>query len=145
VRTTAIRIGLVVALVGAALIAASLVTRDGGGLRVGDCFNSPTDTDQTENVVVPCAEAHDGEVMFVGDFEPATDAYPSEDALVDFETDRCLTAFQSYTGLDFTLDQRYGMAPIRPTLEEWRSGGRKVVCYGYLIDGSKLTKSIRRS
>jgi hypothetical protein len=145
VRTTAIRIGLVVALVGAALIAVSLVTRDGGGLRVGDCFNSPTDTDQTENVVVPCTEAHDGEVMFVGDFEPATDAYPSEDALVDFETDRCLTAFQSYTGLDFTLDQRYGMAPIRPTPDEWRSGKRKVVCYGYLIDGSKLTKSIRRS
>lgn len=144
-RTVAIRMALVAAIVGAVWVAVSFLTRDGTGLRVGECFNQPTESDETANVVVPCTEAHDGEVMFVGAFEPAIDSYPSEDALVDFETARCLTAFQSYTGLDFTLDQQYGMAPIRPTPDEWRSGRRTIVCYGYLIDGSKLTRSIRRS
>ncbi len=141
----AIRVGLIAAVAALAWVGVSFLTANQPRLHVGDCFTEPSEVDRTENTVVPCSQPHDGEVLFVGDVAPATDAFPSDDAFFEFETDRCLTAFQQYTGIDFTVDQRYGMAPIRPTAEEWRAGQRKVVCYVYQIDGSKLTESIRKT
>lgn len=115
-------------------------------LGVGDCFDDPDDsTAVTDIKPVPCTEPHHREVVFVGDFAPATDSYPSDEAFFDFETDRCLSAFQQHTGIDFTIDEDYGMSSYKPTDEAWAQGDRRIICYAYRIDDAQMTKSIKKA
>ena len=115
-------------------------------LGVGACFDDPDDsTVVTEIKPVACTEPHRREVVFVGDFSPATSTYPSDEDFFDFETDRCLSAFQEYTGIDFTFDEDYGMSSYKPTDEEWADGERRIICYAYRLDDAQMTRSIKKT
>lgn len=146
-RSIALRLGIIGAIAGGAFILRPFLSGNAGSLAVGDCFDEPAViTDVVEDVQHhPCTEAHDGEVVYVGDYSPASDTYPTDEAFFEFEKAQCLSAFQQYTGIDFTLDESYGMATFRPTAEGWKGGDRTVTCYAYLIDESKLTKSIKKA
>ena len=117
-----------------------------GTLGVGACFDDPDDSTAVSEIKpVDCTVPHHREVVFVGDFVPATDTYPSDEAFFDFETDRCLSAFQEYTGIDFTIDEDYGMASYKPTDAEWAEGDRRIICYAYRFDYAPMTQSIKKS
>jgi hypothetical protein len=146
-RSLGLRVGIIaVFLVGGFLIQ-QYVSKNAGDLAVGDCFDLPeTASGIIEDVDPnPCTDPHDAEVVFVGDYEPATDAYPSESELTDYETDKCIAAFNNYTGIDFNTDELYTMGTIEPTAEGWDNGDHEITCYLARLDGTKLTTSIKKS
>jgi hypothetical protein len=142
-----IRLGGIAVILVAGFLIQQYVSKNAGDLAVGDCFDLPaTSSGIIEDVDPnPCTDAHDAEVVFVGDYSPATDAYPSESELTDFETDRCITAFNTYTGLDFNLDELYGMGTLEPTTEGWGNGDHEITCYLHRLDASKLTSSLKKT
>jgi len=114
-------------------------------LAVGECFDPPANIEGTVTDVVkhPCTEAHGAEVVFVGDFSPATDTYPA--TFQDFYANVCAPAFNTYTGLDFDTDTTYNMAAFKPTSESWGTGDRRVICYALRIDEATMNASIKKS
>lgn len=140
-RSIALRFGIL------AVLALGAVGCGGSAndLVVGDCFDPPADTEGTVTDVAkrPCTEAHGAEVVFVGDFSPATDTYPA--SFQAFYASACAPAFTTYTGLDFSSDTTYDMAAFKPTPDSWGTGDRKVICYALRIDEAKMNASIRKS
>ena len=142
-RSTALRIGFIAALaVGAVGCGGDL-----NNLRVGDCFDPPANIEGTVTDVVhhACTEAHGAEVVFVGDFTPATDAYPITLAFQNFYSSTCTPAFNAYTGLDFDTDTTFDMAAFKPTNEGWSGGDRKVICYALRSDNATMSQSITKT
>lgn len=142
-RSIALRIGFIAALA----IGAVGCGGDLNDLKVGDCFDPPADVEGTVTDVVhhACTEAHGAEVVFVGDFSPAQDAYPITLRFQDFYSSTCTPAFNAYTGLDFDSDTTYNMAALKPTVEGWGTGDRKVICYALRADNATMSQSIRKS
>jgi hypothetical protein len=142
-----LRIGGIGVILVAGFLFQQFVSKHAGDLAVGDCFDLPTAASGVIEDVDPnpCTDPHDAEVIFVGDFEPATDAYPSDSALFDYETDRCIAAFNTFTGLDFNTDELYGMGTLEPTAEGWSAGDHEITCYLHRLDSTKLTTSLRKT
>ena len=143
-RSIALRFGIIAAIaIGAA--GCGLLGGNANDLAVGECFDPPADIEGTVTDVTkhPCVEAHGAEVVFVGDFTPATDTYPT--SFQDFYSSTCAPAFNTYTGLDFDSDTTYNMAAFKPTTESWDTGDRRVICYAFRIDGATMNASIKKS
>src|SRR5688500_13700554 len=84
-----IRGGIVAAIVVAGLVFRDRLSGDAADLQVGDCFDDPGAVSEITDVQhQPCTEAHDSEVIFVGDY-PAQDAYPPDDAFTIFAEQQC--------------------------------------------------------
>ena len=142
-----IRLGIIAVILVAGFLLRQFVSGAAGDLAVGDCFDIPIGSSGVVEEVAhhPCTDAHDAEVVVVGNYEPATDAYPSESELTDFETDRCITAFNTYTGLDFNTDELYGMGTLEPTADGWADGDHEITCYLHRLDATKLTVSLKKT
>lgn len=145
-RSIALRVGII-ALIAMGSAGCGLLGGSANYLAVGDCFDPPADVEGTVTDVEKhsCIEAHGGEVMFVGDFAPATDTYPITSAFQDFYSTTCTPAFNTYTGLDFDSDTTYSMAAFKPTTEGWSGGDRKMICYAVRIDNATMNASIKKS
>ena len=145
-RSIALRVGIIAAIAGGAWVFRDFLPSNAGSLAVGDCFDPPTGVSTVEDVQHhPCAEAHGGEVILVVDYEPATDVYPSDDEFFAFMDTRCISAFNDYTGLEYTTADHLDYAAYTPTSDGWSEGDRKVICYAVNVDGSQFTQSIRKA
>jgi putative regulator of septum formation len=146
-RGLAIRLGIIAAIAGGAWVLRPFISGDAGSLAVGDCFDEPATRAETVEEVQhhPCTEVHDGEVFYVGNYEPATTTYPSDPDFFNFISDRCTGAFSAYTGLDINTTQNYDFSAFTPTVDGWGKGGRKVTCYAVKVDGTKFNASIKKA
>lgn len=99
-------------------------------LDLGDCFNANSRTEkETYSVeVVPCGEAHQGQV--VGEFEIEEDEgkYPGPDGLSALVDDRCAAEAQKYAPDTWALPKGVTLFHYTPTEEGWATGDRAVTC-----------------
>ena len=146
-RSILIRVGIVGAIAGGAFLLRDFLPSNAGNLAVGDCFDLPaSETETVEDVQHhPCTESHGGEVVFVGDFEPAPSAFPSDDEIFAFFSTKCVAAFFEYTGLTMTTSGHLDMSAFTPTEEGWGDGDRTVICYATSIDESPMTTSVKKA
>lgn len=117
-------------------------------VRVGDCFEDPSDPLTAESIevgdlsAVPCAEPHDNEAYH--DFDLAPGPWPGDEA-VFAEADReCYEQFESYVGSSY-VDSRLDFSYLYPTQQSWQDGDREVICFLFAANLEKLTGSKRDS
>ena len=142
-----IRNGIVIAVIVVIAIAVRVfLPTDANSLQVGQCFDPPTTDGEVTGVDDgPCTDPHKAEVIFVGDFTPATSVYPISSSFQDFYASACTPAFNAYTGLDFETDLTYNIGTFKPTLEGWKGGDHKVICYAIRSDEAPMTQSIKKA
>ena len=142
----AARLGIIGAVVVGGIILRPFISGDAGSLQVGDCFDTPTTVSETVEDVQhhPCTDPHGAEVVYVGDYAPATDTYPSDDDFFTFFEANCGPAFNAYTGLDFLTAAEYDMSAFTPTAEGWDDNDRKVICYAVRTDDATMNASIKK-
>jgi hypothetical protein len=115
---------------------------DAFNMRVGDCFDDPTDTygDEVSSLPgVPCAEPHDNEVYALVDVTLAE--YPGEDAMWAHANDECLKRFEGYVGLDYESSS-LDIYTMYPSTSSWEQDDREVVCALYDMNAAKLEGSM---
>jgi hypothetical protein len=117
-------------------------------LRVGDCFDDPSELDDVvfDVAALPCSEPHDNEVFSVlpiaGIFG---ETFPGDAALQEYSYEACVgEAFDSYVGTDY-LSSSLEVFTFTPTDESWGIGDREIVCVLFPLDFSKLTGTARNS
>jgi hypothetical protein len=114
-------------------------------LKTGDCFDMPASEGDVSGVQHrPCNEPHDAEVIHVlthpaGSAEP----YPVISGFDDYVVENCSPAFETYTGRDWDTDEELDLGYFHPTLSGRREGDRGFSCHVMLLDGQKLTASVR--
>jgi hypothetical protein len=140
---------IVVVLVGGAII--GLVFRDqltgsATELRVGDCFDLPTDLEEIKDVQHhPCTEPHDAEVFVVRDYEGASD-YPTTVAFENWVTAQCTgDEFTDYVGASYDSREDVGAGYFYPLEDGWKQGDHEMVCYLLPTAGGKVSASYRAS
>lgn len=124
-----------------ALDTAGNVTVD--DLRVGDCFNSGTETEISDVDGVPCSEPHAYEVFAVADYNGSV--YPETDAQFGeafFQV--CVPPFESYVGVPYEDSDLWASA-ITPSEDGWNDGDREFICHLHEEDESMVTGSQRNS
>jgi hypothetical protein len=146
-RGLGLRIGIIALVLIVGFVVRQYFARNAGDLAVGDCFDEPTGTSETVENVQPhaCTDLHDAEVIFVGNYEPASATYPTDPEFETFILDRCTGAFNVYTGLDYTTAQDLEYAAFTPTSDGWSSGNKKVTCYVVKVDKTKFNASIKKA
>ncbi|HSL97862.1 MAG TPA: septum formation family protein [Candidatus Deferrimicrobiaceae bacterium] len=114
-------------------------------LEVGDCLDPPAFVgDIAELRPKPCSEPHGAEVFLVDALPPGS-AYPSANELRAFITDRCIPAYETYTGVDLMTQDDMDVGWLPPTEEDWAAGRRRIICYAVPYEqGRQTTGSIRR-
>ena len=121
-------------------------------LVVGDCFDDNSSGTAATEVVevlieeVPCTSPHDAEVYaLVTHPAPAGEAYPGDDAMIQFADEQCAATFESFVGTprDLSSLDIYFTFPIDVAFE--RLDERQIVCSVYALDLSKLTGSMAGS
>ncbi|MFE5893729.1 septum formation family protein [Streptomyces sp. NPDC002285] len=98
-------------------------------LNVGDCYNPNNKGEGTEILVeiVPCAEAHTGQV--VGDFKIEEGSkYPGTDAVAAIADERCPVEAGKFAPDTWALPKGVGLIHYTPTQESWATGDRAVSC-----------------
>ena len=106
---------------------------DAFAIKVGDCLNDATVSDEVSSVpVVDCSEAHDSEayasiIMPDGDF-------PGEDAVTAAAEDGCLAEFEGYVGIPYD-DSSFEVSFYFPTEGSWSGGDREILCTVYDPNG----------
>ena len=109
-------------------------------LQVGDCIDDSDLGDVVTTLpIVPCDEAHTGEV-----FAEATltgDAF--DETEVGTQADEaCYGEFADFVGLEYD-SSLLGYYPFTPTLESWAQGDRLVSCVVYDPDVATTTGTLR--
>jgi hypothetical protein len=146
-RSIWVRVGIIAVILVGAFLLRQFVSGNAGDLAVGDCFDRPTGTSDTVEDVPhhPCTDKHDAEVVYVGNYAPVTDAYPTDAEFKAFYDANCAPAFTAYTGLDFASDATYDMSAYTPTEEGWSKGDHTFICFAVRIDGGQMTSSLKKS
>jgi predicted small secreted protein len=141
----AARLVAVLVLSSALLVACNMLPGAAEDLKVGDCFDLPTETSDIEEVQHrPCNEPHDAEVIAVLTHPAGPDeAYPVISGFGDYVEENCLPAFESYTGRDFASAAELDVGYLHPTLLGWGEGDRGFSCHALRLDGAKLAASVR--
>jgi hypothetical protein len=140
----AVRIGIIAAIAIAFLIFRDRLTGAAADLRVGDCFDVPGEVTEVDEVQHrSCGEAHDAEVVFVGDYTGTS--YPVISGFDDYVVDNCIPAFEAYVGRSFEVAVELDLSYFFPTLEGWGDGDREIACYLVTVDESQLTRSMKAS
>ncbi|MDH3300793.1 MAG: septum formation family protein [Acidimicrobiia bacterium] len=115
-------------------------------LKLGDCFNDNPVESEAEVVdvltvqAVPCSEAHDNEVYYLGAL-PET-PYPGEDLVDELVLDQCLTVFEAFAGVPYE-ESRLDIGRIFPSEANWADEDRGYICLVYDVDLQKLEGSMR--
>jgi|GEM_PF-1672940 len=138
---------VILAIVVVAVVVNALGPKAVGDLKVGDCFDVPTlaSEDDTVDTVQhhPCTESHTGEVIFVGDYAPATDVYPEVSDFDTFVGNACKPAFQQYVGTDLDSSPDLSIGYFYPLSDGWSNGDRSVTCYAVRDDNGPMTTSVK--
>jgi hypothetical protein len=140
VRSTLLRFVLI------GLLSVGACGGNAGRLVVGECFDPPgTDADVTNVERRACSEPHGAEVVFVGTYEPANAPYPTNDEFFAFVNDRCIPAFNEYTGLAYDSATELDLGVLTPTSDGWAKADRRIICYAVRVDKTALTESVRKA
>ena len=142
-----VRNGIIIVVIVAIAIAVRMfLPTDATSLQVGQCFDPPTTDGDVSGVDDgPCTDPHHAEVVFVGDYAPANEVYPTTFGFRDFVASSCLQAFKGYTGLDLAADTTYVIDAFTPTTDGWSNGNRKVICFALRNDDAPMTQSIKKT
>ncbi|MGW1543084.1 septum formation family protein [Streptomyces sp. NPDC002309] len=114
-------------------------------LDIGDCYNPNGEAEGTAYAVevVPCAEAHEGQV--VGEFTiDEGGEYPGEDGVSAFADTRCPVEAQKYAPDTWALPKGVALFYYTPTRESWATGDRAVSCT-YTAEKGTFTGSLDTS
>ena len=126
----------------------------GGDLHVGDCFDvgdvsgtgvSPLPSggvvlQPTDIKPVPCAQEHAFEVFGLTADTAAGQAFPGDGALADESDAACLARFEPYVGIEYQASH-LSMRILTPTARSWSQGDRRIQCYLFDPEQSRLTGS----
>jgi len=110
-------------------------------LKVGDCFDVPTQTTIETVTKHPCNESHGAEVIFVGEY--SGDTYPISLTLDSYIEASCVPAFESYVGKNINSQAELSIGYFYPSRDSWDSGDRTVTCYALQTDESPMTESVK--
>lgn len=106
---------------------------EGGELGVfavqeGDCINFPDADDLVDAFdAVACDEPHDGEIYELFDIE-GFDDFPGDAAVSTEGSDGCLTAFETFVGIDYN-SSIFFFTFFSPTEDTWNElDDREVIC-----------------
>jgi hypothetical protein len=149
VRGLLIRVAIIAVIGLGAFVLRDRISGSASDLAVGDCFAVPTEEAIRDVDHHPCTEAHDAEVVYVGDHPAPDDAAPlTDDGLQDFVMNTCGGAMIEYVGGLQALEtnaelENLDLGVIYPTDDDWNGGERKITCYLHSVDGSELTKSYK--
>jgi len=111
-------------------------------LEVGDCFDTPSSTEDISSVErIDCTQPHDNEVF--ADLTMPDGEWPGDDAVAAWADQACLDEFAGYVGVGFDESSlSYGW--LVPTEDSWTQGGdRSVSCALFDAAGGKLTGSMK--
>lgn len=144
-RGIALRVGIVALVLVGGLILRPFLPGSAGELKVGDCFDVPTGQQEVKDVQhQPCDQEHGAEVFFVGDYPGSkSDSYPTDDEMIAFLSDKCVTAYNTYTGTDIATEATYDIGWFQPSEEGWKGGDQDVICYVYRLDETKFRGSLK--
>lgn len=144
-KSVAISIGIIAAIVIAYFIARPFISESAGSLKVGDCFDPPTTLAEEVKDVQhhPCTDPHHAEVVFVGGY-PNQSTYPTDDEFVSFVETTCFPAYRDYTGADLLDTEGADLGYFVPTSDGWSEGDRDVICYGTRLEDEVMQGSIRK-
>ena len=144
-RGLLIRVGIIAVIVVGGFLVRQWVSGNASDLNVGDCFDQPSATNTVVEDVQhhPCSDAHLAEVFYVGDYDLASASYPTDDAFQAFVLDRCIGAFQTYTGRTYQEAEELDIQPFWPTEEGWGKGDKEVTCFAVRVDGKTMATSVK--
>jgi hypothetical protein len=117
-------------------------------LKVGDCFNTTSNTDANGDpvvgyAVVDCTGQHDGEMFSAFDY-PNAGAWPGYEQLGSIEQTRCEADFQTYVGIPWESSS-FTINYAAPTETTWGSGDHTIRCLLESASAGKLTGSAKNS
>jgi hypothetical protein len=117
-------------------------------LKVGDCFNTTSNTGANGDpvvgyAVVDCTGQHDGEAFSVFDY-PHASAWPGYEQLGSIEQTRCQADFQTYVGVPWE-NSSFTINYAAPTETTWASGDHGITCLLEDASAGKLTGSAKNS
>ena len=98
-------------------------------LAVGDCYNPNGKGEGEEFLVeiVPCAEAHAGQVVADFKIDEGT-SYPGDDAISAIADERCPAEAGKFAPDTWALPKGVAIFYYTPTKESWATGDRAVSC-----------------
>ena len=131
----------VLIVIGAGVLWVVRNSADAGALAVGTCMDVPTEGDFSTVTKHDCNEAHDAEVVLVG--ELTGDTFPISLTLESYITDNCVPAVEAYTGRAAATIDDLELGYFSPTSDAWKDGERTITCYLYDINSAKLTHSVK--
>ncbi|MEU0132719.1 septum formation family protein [Streptomyces sp. NPDC006296] len=105
-------------------------TRSVFSLSPGDCYNPQSGVSDTEELsveIVPCDEAHEGQVVAEFDIEGESE-YPGEDGATTIADKRCPAESQDFLSDTWTVPEGVGLFYYFPTADSWKTGDRAVSC-----------------
>ena len=141
-----IRIAIIAVIVIGGLIFRDRLSGSAGDLKVGDCFDVPTENVDVKDVQHhPCNEGHTGEVFALKTHPAAKGVAPlTEDALIDFLASSCGPDWVTYVGQDAVSAEVLDVGAFYPRDEDWNDGERSITCYTYRVDGQPMTTSVKK-
>lgn len=116
----------------------------------GDCFEERVVPGQGETTVsqvvsVDCSLPHDNEIYLAAEMPDAIGAaWPGQDAVRSFADQACLDGFEPFVGLQYELSE-LELGYLTPTEETWFIPDRRVLCFVFHREGTKLEGSARGS
>ncbi len=128
---------------GAILTRGGLLVED---LRVGDCFNDPSNLEELLAVeATPCTAPHDNEVFAILELPSDRGAsYPGDDEMLADASGRCMSNIEAYVGAGFK-DSGLDVFSFFPSRETWSLGDRRVVCSAFDLGWARLFETVRAS
>jgi Septum formation len=106
-------------------------------LDIGQCYNTPAETDVDEVNTVECDEPHQYEIYALPQHPAGPDEdYPGDEEISDFADDECLgDTFERYVGVSYESSELLAFV-LQPTEETWEAADdREFVCAVYLESG----------
>jgi Septum formation len=112
-------------------------------LKVGDCFDVPSETTVTTVTHHGCTEPHTAEVFHVVEFSGSDMTTPLTFVIDNFVDTACTPVFATYTGTELaaSTDLTYGW--FYPTVDGWQNGDRTITCYITKADDGLMTTSVK--
>jgi hypothetical protein len=118
------------------------LSESAGDLRVGDCFEVPSETTVSTVQHRPCTEPHDGEAFVVADIDG--DSYPISLTMERWVTERCLgSVFEAYVGTTYEDQTDIEVRWFSPTFDGWKNGDREVKCFLSPAGGGKVSTTYK--
>ncbi|MFD6275161.1 septum formation family protein, partial [Streptomyces sp. NPDC060209] len=99
-------------------------------LSQGDCYNPSSGATAGEEVsveIVPCEEAHKGQVVGEFDIEGESE-YPGDDGATKIADERCPAESQKFISDTWAVPVGVNLFYYYPTSESWKTGDRAVSC-----------------